>query len=431
MPNRHRAARVTVVDRLAGALVLALFGTSANAGGNPPPVCGDPDAGDCITPNGTPGCIHAACCEQICNQHPHCCEVGWDDECADQALEFCSLCDCTLDSECGAGRACVDGTCALIPTGACCQCDGANQFCEEMTAADCLTTGGTYLGDAIGCESGRIVVESCADERINSTTDTISVEESFEIFDIDVEAVISHTWTGELCVTLQKDNGPSVLLIERIALDMPCGIGCCGCSSDHLNITLSDEADGGSIDDQCVFPPALTGVFVPQEPLSAFDGLDSAGDWTLTVSDREGSADIGHLRRWGLHLTGPAHDPLPCSVISCACPWDLDGDGKVGVLDIFELIASFGPCDGCPADFDGDGFVGVMDFLAMLMNFGPCPDGACPWDVNGDGVVDGADLQAVFENFGPCDGCPEDVNGDGVVDFEDVIAVVMHFGPCP
>ncbi len=55
------------------------------------------------------------------------------------------------------------------------------------------------------------------------------------------------------------------------------------------------------------------------------------------------------------------------------CPADLDGDGSVGVSDLLELLASWGPCKGCPADFDGNGDVGVSDLLTLLANWGPCP----------------------------------------------------------
>jgi hypothetical protein len=113
------------------------------------------------------------------------------------------------------------------------------------------------------------------------------------------------------------------------------------------------------------------------------------------------------------------------------CPWDLDGDGTVTVVDLLLVIASFGPCEGCPADIDGDGFVNVVDLLALIANFGPCPGSLCVWDVNGDGVVDQADVQQVLENVGPCDGCAEDVNGDGIVNGQDAAAVATHFGPCP
>ena len=120
---------------------------------------------------------------------------------------------------------------------------------------------------------------------------------------------------------------------------------------------------------------------------------------------------------------------------AAACPWDLDGNGSVGVGDLLILVHNFGPCEGeCPADFDEDGFVGVLDLLALIANFGECPGAGCPWDVNGDGVVDRLDVRAVNDNMGPCkdpDNCPWDVNGDGVVDGADVSEVASHFGPCP
>ncbi len=55
------------------------------------------------------------------------------------------------------------------------------------------------------------------------------------------------------------------------------------------------------------------------------------------------------------------------------CPWDLDRDGFVGILDFLALLAAWGTDPGGPPDFDGDGDVGVNDFLELLANWGPCP----------------------------------------------------------
>ncbi len=118
------------------------------------------------------------------------------------------------------------------------------------------------------------------------------------------------------------------------------------------------------------------------------------------------------------------------------CPFDLTGDGDVGVDDLLALLGAFGSCGGggaCPADFDGDGTVGVSDLLALLGALGPCPGARCPWDVDGDGVVGVADLLAVLSHPGPCadpGDCPYDVNGDGVVDSLDAMDVALHLGPC-
>jgi len=55
------------------------------------------------------------------------------------------------------------------------------------------------------------------------------------------------------------------------------------------------------------------------------------------------------------------------------CVADITGDGMVGVDDLLDLIASFGPCAGCPADVNGDGVVGVDDILIVLAAWGTCP----------------------------------------------------------
>ncbi len=60
--------------------------------------------------------------------------------------------------------------------------------------------------------------------------------------------------------------------------------------------------------------------------------------------------------------------PDPCET----CPWDLDGDGAVGMTDLLALLAAWGPAPRHPADFDGDGSVGVTDLLALLGHWGRC-----------------------------------------------------------
>ena len=55
------------------------------------------------------------------------------------------------------------------------------------------------------------------------------------------------------------------------------------------------------------------------------------------------------------------------------CPWDLDGDFSVGILDLLALLAAWHADPGGPPDFDLDGTVGILDLLILLANWGPCP----------------------------------------------------------
>ena len=107
---------IAVVAVLTWAGVLLVIGGDA-ADGNPGPVCGNPDAGDCFTANGTPGCGDVACCELVCapDGFAYCCEIAWDGVCAKRALEYCSLCECTLDSELAMGETASTGRVPRFP----------------------------------------------------------------------------------------------------------------------------------------------------------------------------------------------------------------------------------------------------------------------------------------------------------------------------
>ena len=51
--------------------------------------CGDPDAGGCFEPNGTPFCDDLECCENVCVQDAFCCETEWDAFCVTAAKTYC------------------------------------------------------------------------------------------------------------------------------------------------------------------------------------------------------------------------------------------------------------------------------------------------------------------------------------------------------
>ena len=61
-----------------------------------------------------------------------------------------------------------------------------------------------------------------------------------------------------------------------------------------------------------------------------------------------------------------------CGGLCPICPWDMDGDGIVGITDFLALLGAWGTDPGGPPDFDGDGNVGITDFLFLLGEWGPC-----------------------------------------------------------
>lgn len=59
------------------------------------------------------------------------------------------------------------------------------------------------------------------------------------------------------------------------------------------------------------------------------------------------------------------------------CAADFDDNGDVGISDLLQLLAAWGPCPDPPAacdeDIDEDGDVGLSDLLILLASWGPCP----------------------------------------------------------
>ena len=55
------------------------------------------------------------------------------------------------------------------------------------------------------------------------------------------------------------------------------------------------------------------------------------------------------------------------------CDGDIDNDGVVGILDMLDLLAAWGPNPGSAADLDNSGTVDVLDLLTLLGLWGACP----------------------------------------------------------
>lgn len=79
-----------------------------------------PEAGDCCSPNNTPGCEEQACCNSVCSIDPFCCDASWDELCADEAAEVCDICGgaAPLNDDCPDGAVIADGTTAFSTVGA-------------------------------------------------------------------------------------------------------------------------------------------------------------------------------------------------------------------------------------------------------------------------------------------------------------------------
>ncbi len=114
------------------------------------------------------------------------------------------------------------------------------------------------------------------------------------IRDLDVSIDISHLFDADLDVSLQHTSSAGPVHLFTYA----------GHDDDGFLVWLDDEA-GTDIqtvgDNPNNFPVA--GVFRPLNSLTAFDGTDASGTWTLTVNDDGAPGVAGTLNSWSLKFT--------------------------------------------------------------------------------------------------------------------------------
>lgn len=133
-----------------------------------------------------------------------------------------------------------------------------------------------------------------------SITSDLVINSANTIADLDLTLQLTHSWVGDLVVSLQRVGGTSVVLIDRPGVPASAQ----GCSRDNIDAVLDDEATS-PVENQCnTTPPAINGRFTPNNPLSAFDGQNLGGTWRLTVTDNF-AQDTGTLTRWCLSATKP------------------------------------------------------------------------------------------------------------------------------
>ncbi len=200
------------------------------------------------------------------------------------------------DIACGGGNTCggIEGSYDCNENGVPDECEGGEQDYEidvspPLLIPDCSPAGASH---------------------------TFNVPDSFTIDDLDIDLTITHTWMGDLCVTVTHPDGvTSATIVDRpgMADPGPCdGTGCCGCSADnYAGVILDDEGSGGPVEGLCTPDLASPPNYTPNNPLSVFDGMEAAGDWTISFVDGA-CGDIGTLDHWSLHFTTVGGGVDPC-----------------------------------------------------------------------------------------------------------------------
>ena len=157
------------------------------------------------------------------------------------------------------------------------------------------------------------VPKSISASAVSTVTSTLVVSNPGIISDINIENLdITHSYIDDVIVRLTSPSGTTVTVLSQ-----PCN------GEDNILMDLDDEASPGSL--PC--PPTTGLSYQPANALSAFDGEDMNGTWTLSVEDVYGPADGGSLSGWGLDIE------YGCPTEICDNGIDDDGDGLVDCAD--------------------------------------------------------------------------------------------------
>lgn len=134
-----------------------------------------------------------------------------------------------------------------------------------------------------------------------SQTSTITVANSGTITDVNLLNLnLPHAWTGDVSATLTSPQGTTIQLFDGPGIPA----STYGCSGDNIEASFDDAATLTSADfeNMCNDAPAQSGIFQPIDALSAFNGENMAGTWTLTVLDSYTAGDDGSIDAWELEI---------------------------------------------------------------------------------------------------------------------------------
>ncbi len=161
--------------------------------------------------------------------------------------------------------------------------DGANSAVRSFTTGVTTVVNSCYTGAAV----------PIPDNNPTGAFADLSVATAGVLSDVDVSAAITHTWPGDLSVRITHVvSGTTVILGSRL--------GGNGCQIDNVAATFDDQALTAIA--CAATPPGISGVITPQNPLSAFNGLDLNSTWRFTAVDGAGQ-DVGTITGFCVNAT--------------------------------------------------------------------------------------------------------------------------------
>ena len=230
---------------------------------------------------------------------------------------------------------------------------------------------------------------------------------------------IAHTFVNDLELRLTSPGGTTVKVIDNTD----------GSGNNFCQVLLDDDA-ASSIQSAVTANAPFTGTWMPANPLSAFDGQNPNGSWTLAAQDFF-SGDTGSIRAFSVII-----DTKGAPTIGTTASPDITLGGQI--TDAATISGRFNPQPGASVDFrlygpDDSTCAGppvfespavpvpVTDEPVTSAAFTPSAPGVYRWrafysgDANNEAVAGACDAPGESVSVAP----KPDADGDGVPDASD------------
>lgn len=127
-----------------------------------------------------------------------------------------------------------------------------------------------------------------------TVTDTLSLTETDYVTRAEIWVKVDHTYVGDVSVTLSHStSGQEITLLDRPGYPETST----GCAYDNIYAIFSDRVSQPAENKCRSASQAISGMYLPVDPLAGINKETAAGDWTLRVSDA-GEYDSGTLGGW-------------------------------------------------------------------------------------------------------------------------------------
>src|SRR5262249_604395 len=176
----------------------------------------------------------------------------------------------------------------------------------------------------------------------------ITFNENFVVLGAQLTLNIQHSFDPDLEAWLVSPTGTTVKLFQSV-----------GNSASHANFTNTTFDDDPKFPEIHFAQPPFNGTFNPQEPLSAFIGEGSQGDWILRIQNN-GTID-GALLNWSLSLT----QSVPGSGLGEPVADQATGTFRIFTMDDLNPLSHQTWTAVGPASINGNGNSGRIGGIAI------------------------------------------------------------------